>query len=95
MFQHEVLELILPAVEPLLKDADRFKQRAGAEMLIGLLRGTWYTLVSSYSNMRCQARSIGQDNGAISCGNGSCPRYKLSITASGQTHCLSGMQHST
>ncbi|KAH9937428.1 ARM repeat-containing protein [Fomitopsis serialis] len=40
MFQHELLELILPAIEPMLKDADRFKQRAGAEMLIGLLRGS-------------------------------------------------------
>ena len=39
MFQHEFLELVLPTVELLLKDADRFKQRAGTEMLIGLLRG--------------------------------------------------------
>lgn len=30
---------MLPTVELLLKDADRFKQRAGTEMLIGLLRG--------------------------------------------------------
>ncbi|TFY56124.1 hypothetical protein EVJ58_g7830 [Rhodofomes roseus] len=40
IFQHELLELILPAIEPLLKDSDRFKQRAGAEMVIGLLRGS-------------------------------------------------------
>lgn len=40
MFQHEFLELMLPTIEPLLKDSDRFKQRAGTEMLIGLLRGT-------------------------------------------------------
>ncbi|KAI0728586.1 ARM repeat-containing protein [Fomitopsis betulina] len=40
MLQQEFRELMLPTVELLLKDADRFKQRAGTEMLIGLLRGS-------------------------------------------------------
>lgn len=44
MFQNEFLELMLPTMESLLKDADRFKQRAGTEMLIGLLRGTLQAL---------------------------------------------------
>ena len=44
MFQYEFLELMLPTVELLLRDTDRFKQRAGTEMLIGLLRGVWQSL---------------------------------------------------
>ncbi|KAI0961210.1 hypothetical protein AcV7_000369 [Taiwanofungus camphoratus] len=39
MFEHEKLETMLAAIDPLLLDPDRFKQRAGAEMLAGLLRG--------------------------------------------------------
>ena len=30
---------MLAAIEPLLIDADRYKQRAGAEVLAGILRG--------------------------------------------------------
>ncbi|KAL4243149.1 BLM10 family protein [Abortiporus biennis] len=39
-FENESLEQILVAMEPLLTDNDRFKQRAGAEILAGLLRGS-------------------------------------------------------
>lgn len=31
---------MLVVIEPLVLDADRFKQRAGAELLAGLLRGS-------------------------------------------------------
>lgn len=39
MFEHEVLDDILAVSDPLLLDPDKFKQRAGAEFLAGLLRG--------------------------------------------------------
>jgi proteasome activator subunit 4 len=39
MSQGERFENILRAAEPLLWDADRFKQRAGAEVLAGITRG--------------------------------------------------------
>ena len=39
MSQGVGFENILNSVEPLLWDADRFKQRAGAEMLAGITRG--------------------------------------------------------
>lgn len=39
MFGAEALEGILAAIDPLLSDADKFKQRAGAEILSGVLRG--------------------------------------------------------
>lgn len=32
---------MLSAIEPLLTDSDRYKQRAGAEILCGILRGTF------------------------------------------------------
>ncbi|KAJ6604293.1 hypothetical protein DFH09DRAFT_1300536 [Mycena vulgaris] len=40
MFEHEVLEEILKIIDPLLSDSDKFKQRAGAEFLAGLWRGS-------------------------------------------------------
>lgn len=39
MFGNEGLDDLLAVVDPLLSDADKFKQRAGAEFLTGLLRG--------------------------------------------------------
>ena len=42
-FEHEWLKEMLAAIEPLLADADRYKQRAGAEVLAGLMRGTSHT----------------------------------------------------
>lgn len=39
MFEDKHVESILSAIEPLLTDSDRFKQRAGTELLAGLLRG--------------------------------------------------------
>lgn len=40
MFEGEVLEDILSTIDPLLSDSDKFKQRAGAEFLTGLWRGS-------------------------------------------------------
>ncbi|KAJ7293229.1 hypothetical protein C8J57DRAFT_19449 [Mycena rebaudengoi] len=40
MFEHEILDDILKTIDPLLSDSDKFKQRAGAEFLAGLLRGS-------------------------------------------------------
>jgi hypothetical protein len=40
MFEDEGVEDLLIVVDLLLSDSDRFKQRAGAEFLAGLLRGT-------------------------------------------------------
>ncbi|KAJ7785950.1 hypothetical protein B0H16DRAFT_1488659 [Mycena metata] len=40
MFEHEVLDDILKTIDPLLSDSDKFKQRAGAEFLAGLWRGS-------------------------------------------------------
>ena len=39
MFGDECLDDILPVVERLLFDPDKYKQRAGAEILSGILRG--------------------------------------------------------
>lgn len=39
MFEHEFLEDLLNVIDPLLTDADRFKQRGAADVLAGLLRG--------------------------------------------------------
>lgn len=41
IFGAEALEGILAAIDPLLSDADKFKQRAGAEILSGILRGEY------------------------------------------------------
>lgn len=41
MFQHEVLDLLITVIDPLLSDADKFKQRAAGELLAGLLRGDY------------------------------------------------------
>lgn len=38
-FEDRHLDTILDSIDPLLTDSDRFKQRAGAEILVGLLRG--------------------------------------------------------
>ena len=39
MFEHRFISHILPILEPLLVESDRYKQRAAAELLAGLLRG--------------------------------------------------------
>jgi hypothetical protein len=39
MLEHKVLDDILAAIDPLLSDSDKFKQRGGAEILAGVLRG--------------------------------------------------------
>jgi proteasome activator subunit 4 len=38
-FEDDYLDTILSGIEPLITDSDRFKQRACAEVLLGLLRG--------------------------------------------------------
>ncbi|KAL1690120.1 hypothetical protein GGG16DRAFT_125867 [Schizophyllum commune] len=40
VLQHAFLDNFFDVVDPLITDADKFKQRAGAEMLSGLLRGS-------------------------------------------------------
>lgn len=44
-FEDRYLDTILSGMQPLLIDADRYKQRAGAEILVGLLRGKPSTLL--------------------------------------------------
>jgi hypothetical protein len=39
MFQDRHLDMALNVIEPLWQDSDRFKQRAAAEILQGMLRG--------------------------------------------------------
>jgi len=39
MFEGEHLDAILKAADPLWQDADRFKQRASAEVVGGIMRG--------------------------------------------------------
>lgn len=39
MLEHEGLDDIIAAIDPLLSDTDKYKQRAGAEILGGILRG--------------------------------------------------------
>ncbi len=39
MFGDEGSEELLLVIEPLLFDSDKYKQRAGAEILSGILRG--------------------------------------------------------
>ncbi|KAH9947705.1 ARM repeat-containing protein [Amylocystis lapponica] len=60
MFEHERLDTILSEVDPLITDIDRYKQRAGAEMLAGLLRGSkhwpkqWKDRLTSWTVERLQ-----------------------------------------
>ena len=53
-----------PAVETMLFEADRFKQRAGYEFLAGVTRGISYlqTLLLPLSKISIQAPSIGRSN---------------------------------
>ena len=39
MFAEQGLDKIFLVIEPLLVDSDKYKQRAGAEILSGILRG--------------------------------------------------------
>lgn len=39
MLEQEGLDDILTVIDPLLSDSDKFKQRGGAEILAGVLRG--------------------------------------------------------
>lgn len=39
MFEYHILDQVLAVIEPLLMDNDRYQQRAGAEILAGVLRG--------------------------------------------------------
>ncbi|KAJ7129977.1 hypothetical protein C8R43DRAFT_1025251 [Mycena crocata] len=61
MFEHEILDEILKTIDPLLSDSDKFKQRAGAEFLAGLWRGSkhWpkplWTKLWTWSITRLQA----------------------------------------
>ncbi|TCD70651.1 hypothetical protein EIP91_002372 [Steccherinum ochraceum] len=48
MYEDERLEELLAVIEPLLTDADRFRQRAGAELLAGLLRGSKHWPAKKY-----------------------------------------------
>jgi len=43
-FEDRHLDTILDSISPLLTDPDRFKQRAGAEVLVGLLRGMAFSV---------------------------------------------------
>lgn len=52
-FEDRHLDTILESIEPLLTDPDRFKQRAGAEVLVGLLRGTTPCLFCSVCTKNC------------------------------------------
>lgn len=46
MQEREGLDDILAAIDPLLSDSDKFKQRGGAEILAGVLRGAWIRCAS-------------------------------------------------
>jgi proteasome activator subunit 4 len=39
MYENDKLEELLNVLDPLLSESDKFKQRAAAEMLAGLMRG--------------------------------------------------------
>lgn len=52
MFEDKQLDEILAVIEPLLMDPDRFKQRAGAELLAGLLRGKLVCKVKLSFNLK-------------------------------------------
>ncbi|KAL0950801.1 hypothetical protein HGRIS_007566 [Hohenbuehelia grisea] len=40
MFEHECLDELLAVADPLITDTDKYKQRAGAELVAGVLRGS-------------------------------------------------------
>jgi len=48
MFGGEVLEGLLVILDPILSDTDKFKQRTGAEVLTGLLRGKYISSCPSF-----------------------------------------------
>ncbi|THH09871.1 hypothetical protein EW145_g1718 [Phellinidium pouzarii] len=47
MFEDKYLNQIMSIIDPLLSDPDRFKQRAAAEVILGLLRGSKHWLASA------------------------------------------------
>ncbi|KAH8100456.1 ARM repeat-containing protein [Cristinia sonorae] len=51
MFEYERLDELLAVLEPLLTDPDRFRQRAGAELLAGLLRGSKHWTTQKYDHL--------------------------------------------
>ena len=40
MFGKDKVDLVLPIIDPLVTDSDKYKQRAASEVLAGLLRGS-------------------------------------------------------
>jgi proteasome activator subunit 4 len=40
MFGRDKVHLILPIIDPLVTDSDKYRQRAASEVLAGLLRGS-------------------------------------------------------
>ena len=48
-YEDRHLDVILLGIEPLVTDSDRYKQRAGAETLAGLLRGRDFVIRPFYS----------------------------------------------
>ncbi len=51
-FEQAYLGQMIASITPLLSDADRFKQRAGAEFLAGLLRGSKHWPLSAKKNLQ-------------------------------------------
>ncbi|KAH9487094.1 Proteasome activator complex subunit 4 [Psilocybe cubensis] len=51
IFGNDGLEDILAVVDPLLSDADKYKQRAGAEILAGILRGSKHWTASASNKL--------------------------------------------
>lgn len=44
MFEGDHLEKLLAILEPLWQDSDRFKQRAAAELVGGMMRGVRFVM---------------------------------------------------
>lgn len=69
-FEDRYLDMILLGMQPLLIDADRYKQRAGAEILVGLLRGKTPEPFPSISLKSIKAQNTGPNRNGTNCGRG-------------------------
>lgn len=87
MFWGENIDEVLVVLDPLLWDSDRFRQRAAAEILAGILRGRLatfiYLLAQSYDSK--QVPSIGRNLPGINCGPGPQPGWTVSLRRSSRT----------
>jgi hypothetical protein len=92
MFEGEYLDVVLAVIEPLWTDTDRFKQRAAAELIGGVMRGEVLMHRSGRDAQREQALSTGQLSLHSGFGIGWRQDFPKSILKSSPTASTTGRQ---